>query len=396
MIADMVNKKVQQELRNRANFFSSDLGHQRPVLVILDRQVDIPVMLLHGWTYQALVHETTTTRLNHVTCKSEKSITQNDLDPTDAFWMENKAKHFPHAAEAMDVTTKAYSADEADFKAKTSGKPAGSAGEGAQLVGEAATKSLNDAIHLIPEMHERKRKIDVHTNLLTGILADIKLRTLNKLNELELCMMRGAAVDQKDLDSLLTCQPEDKLRLAMIRYLTSGASKEEAQVCDKILEGVGNANAFAYLKELQMLLTMGVPNGAAVESAGSRAASWMTEALSSGITLASNMMGTQWKTNATRIVEGVMEQYSTPEVEQMLYLDPRAQSSKQPKVTTQYKDAMVFVVGGGNYNEYQNLLDVLTTEESGRSVTYGSTELVSPKAFVAQLARLKPDIPGPD
>merc|ERR1712166_1531824 len=134
--------------------------------------------------------------------------------------------------------------------------------------------------------------------------------------------MRGATVDQKDLDALLICHPEDKLRLAMIRYLTCNAAKEEAEVCEKLLEGIENTNAFAYLKQLQMLLTMGVPNGAAVESAGSSAASWMREALSSATTLASNMMGTQWKTNATRIVEGVMEQYGTPEVEQMLYLDP--------------------------------------------------------------------------
>lgn len=396
MIADMVNKKLQQELQNRANYFSSDLAHQRPVLVLLDRQVDLPVMLLHGWTYQALVHETVATRLNHVTCKTANGSTQNDLDSSDVFWMENKSKVFPHAADAMDVATKQYQADEEAFRNKTS--LAGAGGEdGVQLVGEAATRGLTDAIHLIPEMQEKKRRIDIHTNLLTGILQEIKARSLNKLNELELSMMRGGKVDQKELDTLLAKESTtdaDKLRVAMIKFLTCGGDKEEVAVCEKIVEGceAGCASAFAYLKQLEMLLTMGAPQGGNAESAEAKlssAANWMKDALSSATTLASNMMGSQWKTNATRIVEGVMEQYGTPEVEQMLYADPRAQLSSQPKVTTQYKDAVVFVVGGGNYMEYQNLQGVVATAESGRTVTYGSTELCSPDSFVRQLARLK-------
>ena len=62
--------------------------------------------------------------------------------------MDNKHQEFPHAADAMDGATKQYKADEEAFKLKT----AGSAGEGAQLVGQAATQGLTDAIHLIPEM----------------------------------------------------------------------------------------------------------------------------------------------------------------------------------------------------------------------------------------------------
>eukprot|EP00656_Telonema_subtile_P019587 TRINITY_DN20816_c0_g1_i1.p1 TRINITY_DN20816_c0_g1~~TRINITY_DN20816_c0_g1_i1.p1 ORF type:complete len:612 (-),score=140.15 TRINITY_DN20816_c0_g1_i1:137-1972(-) len=394
MIAGMLNKKLQEELKGRgANYFSSDLGHQRPVLVLLDRQVDIPVMLLHGWTYQALVHETVATRLNHVTCKTASGTSENDLDPVDPFWMENKSKDFPHAADAMDVSTKQYQADEEAFKSKTS--MSGASGEGVQLVGDAATRGLTDAIHLIPEMQEKKRRIDIHTNLLTGILQEIKGRSLNKLHQLELTMMRGGKLDQKELEALLQSESTrdgDKLRLAMIRFLTCGGDKEEVANCEEIAEKCESASAFAYLKQLDMLNTMGAPPMANADSAEanlSSAANWMKDALSSATTLASNMMGSQWKTNTTRIVEGVMEQYGTPEVEQMLYLDPCAQSSSHPKVTTPYNDAMVFVVGGGNYTEYQNLQAVIATEESGKTVTYGSTELCSPSAFVDQLARLK-------
>jgi len=388
MIADMLNKKLQKELRERESYFSGDIGHQRPLLVLLDRQVDLPVMLHHGWAYQALVHETTPTRLNHVTCKSQNSTTQNDLDASDAFWMDNKHQEFPHAADAMDGATKQYKADEEAFKLKT----AGSAGEGAQLVGQAATQGLTDAIHLIPEMQERKHRIDIHTNLLTSILEQIKKRSLNKLHQLELAMMRSGALDAKELDGILNDEEgdhSDRVRLAMIRSLTA-KSKEEAEAAEAAVSGLTDAAALEYLHKLQALLSMGTSSPAGPEEnklAG--AASWMRDALSSATNLASNMMGAHWKANATRIVEGVMEQYGTPEVEQMIYLDPRANSSTQPQVKSQYKDAIVFVVGGGCYTEFLNLQQVLRTPESDRNITYGSTELCSPQNFLKQLAKLK-------
>jgi hypothetical protein len=51
------------------------------------------------------------------------------------------------------------------------------------------------------------------------------------------------------------------------------------------------------------------------------------------------------------------------------------------------QDVIVFVVGGGNYVEYQNVLDYAKTKGIQR-VTYGSTEMVSPHQFVEQLSRL--------
>lgn len=51
------------------------------------------------------------------------------------------------------------------------------------------------------------------------------------------------------------------------------------------------------------------------------------------------------------------------------------------------QDVIVFVVGGGNYVEYQNLLDYAKTKGLQR-VTYGATEMVNPQQFVEQLSRL--------
>ncbi|CAK5075335.1 unnamed protein product [Meloidogyne enterolobii] len=51
-------------------------------------------------------------------------------------------------------------------------------------------------------------------------------------------------------------------------------------------------------------------------------------------------------------------------------------------------DVIVFVVGGGNYVEYQNVIEWAKTKPSIQRITYGCTEMVSPKCFVEQLSHL--------
>lgn len=48
------------------NNTSSFSTFQRPVLVILDRNIDLTVMFHHTWTYQALVHDLLNMHLNRV------------------------------------------------------------------------------------------------------------------------------------------------------------------------------------------------------------------------------------------------------------------------------------------------------------------------------------------
>lgn len=74
--AEMVAKKLDKKLREnvfdaRNNLFSSDVqagnfNFQRPVLILLDRNVDMATPLHHTWTYQALAHDLLDLTLNRV------------------------------------------------------------------------------------------------------------------------------------------------------------------------------------------------------------------------------------------------------------------------------------------------------------------------------------------
>ncbi|KAH3887414.1 hypothetical protein DPMN_011431 [Dreissena polymorpha] len=73
MVAEKLDKKLRENLRDARNsFFTTDniqagqFSFQRPLLVVLDRNLDIASMLHHTWTYQALSHDVLDLKLNRV------------------------------------------------------------------------------------------------------------------------------------------------------------------------------------------------------------------------------------------------------------------------------------------------------------------------------------------
>jgi hypothetical protein len=61
----------------------------------------------------------------------------------------------------------------------------------------------------------------------------------------------------------------------------------------------------------------------------------------------------------TRIVDAVMMMKNELGVDKYLYFDPKVpkkmRQSATPRKNTPFKEAIVFVIGGGNYIEYQNI-----------------------------------------
>lgn len=52
--------------------------------------------------------------------------------------------------------------------------------------------------------------------------------------------------------------------------------------------------------------------------------------------------------------------------DEYIYLDPKLlkRSDAIPKTRAPFQDAIVFVVGGGNYIEYQNLVDFIKVNKT--------------------------------
>jgi hypothetical protein len=108
-----------------------------------------------------------------------------------------------------------------------------------------------------------------------------------------------------------------------------------------------------------------------------------------------------------RLVEALMDPASASAAalqatDDYLSFDPRAGRAARPgapggrpgtgQQRIAYSEAVVFVVGGGGYVEYTELLELAAQPGSagsgGRKITYGSTEIMAPSDFVAALASL--------
>ncbi|KPM05155.1 SLY-1-like protein [Sarcoptes scabiei] len=59
-------------------------------------------------------------------------------------------------------------------------------------------------------------------------------------------------------------------------------------------------------------------------------------------------------------------------------------------LTERASSAIVFVIGGGNYIEYQNLVEYCKTKSksSPKRIIYGTTELMNANRFLQQLRML--------
>lgn len=88
-----------------------------------------------------------------------------------------------------------------------------------------------------------------------------------------------------------------------------------------------------------------------------------------------------------------MECRSNAEIDDYLYLDPKLMkgSESMPRNRAAFQDAVVFIVGGANYIEYQNLVDYVRQKQSSnitKRIIYGSSTLMNAEQFVKQLTTL--------
>jgi hypothetical protein len=111
MVARKLDAKLKEHVASRGGtLFTSDSAagaFQRPVLIILDRNIDLTPMVSHSWTYQALVNDVLEMKLNRITVQAlenGKMIRRSyDLDGKDFFWEANAASPFPQVAEEIDT-----------------------------------------------------------------------------------------------------------------------------------------------------------------------------------------------------------------------------------------------------------------------------------------------------
>ncbi|KAL8383021.1 hypothetical protein RB595_006674 [Gaeumannomyces hyphopodioides] len=278
--AEMISAKLDRKLRDhilnsKDNLFSAANNRAasssanpapRPVLIILDRNVDLIPMLSHSWTYQSLVHDVLNMKLNRITIETPvdesnpaKGVTRKayDLSASDFFWERNAGVPFPQVAEDIDAELTKYKEDAAAITKKTGVTDL----EDLQNDTSASAQHLKAAITLLPELRERKATLDMHMNILAALLTGIKNRQLDNFFQLEENVAKQTKAQLLEMikDGDKGNDPLDKLRLFIIWFLSTeqDLNRQEWQQFEEALTAAGvDGTCLPYIRQVRATTKM--------------------------------------------------------------------------------------------------------------------------------------------
>lgn len=428
--AEMVSSKLDRKLRtalhdSRNSLFSQTaafpqddlMPRVRPLLIVLDRNMDMATPLHHTWTYQALAHDVLNLKLNRIILNEASSSADSstsksksrtfDLTSNDKFWHLHKGSPFPQVAEAVQEELEAYRSSEEEVKKLKSAMGLDGNDEAvAALSCIDATAKLNSAVSSLPELLEKKKFIDMHTTVATAILDQIKLRKLDSYFETEEKILCKSAGDRNPLDLIFDStagNAEDKMRLYLLNYICEGStlSAEECKKYEAMLSDAGcDMRPLSYIKRWKTFASMPSLSSSISYGQGTKTVSMFSKLMSQGSQFVmegvKNLVVKKHSLPFTRIADALLENKSTGEVDNFHYFDPKSKSDApvHSNSSTPFQEvicsclstlslslcfcishevschsslelivsficaqAIVFVVGGGNYIEYQNLME---------------------------------------
>lgn len=302
--AEMVSRKLEKKLREnlydaRNNLFHMDASQagsfsfQRPLLVILDRNIDMATPLHHTWTYQALAHDVLDLSLNRIILEDDeisggtrRKSKPCDLDKNDKFWSSHKGSPFPIVAEAIQDELESYRSSEEEIKKLKSSMGIDGENEVAYSMVNDTTTRLTNAVNSLPQLMEKKRLIDMHTKIATNILNFIKQRRLDSLFEVEEKIMSKSVLDKSIIDLFQDPEfgsPEDKMRLYIIYNICANMSESENRKIEDILREAGcDLAPIAYVKRWKSIEQRSPHNTSQYDSGVAKAETMFSKLLTQG------------------------------------------------------------------------------------------------------------------
>ena len=414
------------------------------MLILLERSIDFAMPLHHSPIYQSLLHDLLGLKSNHVEITSADSgKKQIFLDhENDEFWRQNAQQPLPKVHDNQSIMLSWYTQKKNEIK-----KGGGNINSNTPSTDfdhemeekkgmESGHDALKSVIRSMPQLLKKKEEIDRHQQLMSTISSILDQRSISEYFHLEEALMHSKILDSvqsKSLHDQLSSRTEgsveDKLRLFLIYYLCHHdvTRSELSQLLSKLLTNGGmeayvlpnweqskhKLKALQYVVEHKKLLNLGDSlKDAEEKEQDNRTSSTLGSLLGKGqalLTTVRGMLPTSGNCTVTRIAKLLMNtdvlsssvnilstSQSNPHLKDINknyttfdpLLSPNDVQNLEKINFQQYDRSIVFVVGGGCYSEYANLMEFARNKQ--RDIIYGATDLVAPNDFLKQLSNLGP------
>ncbi|GBE61593.1 Sec1 family protein [Babesia ovata] len=409
-VAERLNKKLFELVSARHQLgISLASSYNRPVLLIVDRTVDLGSMIQHSWNYQPLLHDLFGINFDKLVLDtgSEKSkkVTY-DLESGDKLYQAIHRLPLSDVASHIATSLESYNAQLSQINK----------GE------DEAAGSLVNAMNAIPQLTEQKRLLDMHTNLATALVDAVKSRDLDRFYEfeydLDLLSEKNCFQQFEDLLANDKSTAMDLYRsLLLVALNRPGVSesrfdeleqriKLRGELKSDSLRGLRNLmkmKAFSegLLKQIQNAKTSDLSTAKQINEGMSpsdqprrefsqghkKLAEYSSKLIDTGVSLFKGVRRLLPRKKQPCVVSVLESLLNNPEAisNEFAYYDPRAsESALAPSVRrSTSRKCVLFVVGGGSYNEAVALQDLAS--RSKYSIIYGSTAFDRPEDFMEQL-----------
>eukprot|EP00297_Palpitomonas_bilix_P004321 CAMPEP_0113900768 /NCGR_PEP_ID=MMETSP0780_2-20120614/20868_1 /TAXON_ID=652834 /ORGANISM="Palpitomonas bilix" /LENGTH=678 /DNA_ID=CAMNT_0000893279 /DNA_START=329 /DNA_END=2366 /DNA_ORIENTATION=- /assembly_acc=CAM_ASM_000599 len=419
------NRHADGGLFSRRHTAKTGGGGARPVLCIVEREVDLLTPVMHSWKYHPLIHDLLGMKLNKVELVEDGKVkpSAHYLDPTDTFWRENAALDFPVVAEQVERQLAEYKHEIALVDGKQTA-------EGAV---DESIKGLMSTVQKLPELTEKKRLLDSHIKIASSLLKTIDERQIHDLHNAEVALLEAGEnlTSSKSLRTALDMlkdesvgNEEDKLRLALFLLFSTASSASTSSS--------SSTSSAQLVLEIESALRVGLQRRMSPPGRGSPGGDessekgekdpmsqrakdamksaqkiisftapsrmlGMEEASSKGGDLLKSMQGKMKigfgavkkliskNRGSLPITEVVMSMSNAEKASGEMYdvFDPiQGSETLDPKPV----NVIVFVVGGVSFAEAHDIKSAMAND--GRKVVVGGTETLSPKDMIDQLEYL--------
>ena len=389
---DDIIKKIQNEFNYLFQMspeikeeFKLTKNAKRTLLLILDRDIDLPIMLHHACSFAAMVNDCFGIGIGDMS-KSQNSKKFN-IDPVNDYVWNNKLHEvFVDVGKYVYQEYKNYY-KELDFLDKVN-KPK----DFEQLQNE--SKQLAKSIEtlrdkkIIGNILSQESKIFEELNNIQNNkkLDEIFLMECNLLKKKE----RINETTKNDFFKLLynyqdkQDTKEDIYRLCLIYYLCNSKNISKEEII-KIKPYIINKNAMNYIKKKIEETAMRENNSMniGVGSDYKRNNSMIIKGLYSAFSTISNLMSIEQPSVSADIIDKLSRNQN---IANWLTYDFITKNIEKDGVNYSYDNVICFFVGGGSFGEYEYIYDLMS--QNGYNIYYGTDCIYRPMDFIQDLEEL--------